>query len=178
MVRLHLNDQWQFLWHEIFCWLCLFEQKSEDHLKILWSWRVCGWNSLKKLFRDNKGLSPVNWDVPHTWDIRLRKVQSSQSCVLTQIIFWELPTRTEATVTGGTVTGGGASRSLNVIAISVSTRTFYEWIIFSALKKLMDIRWIANIRLSAESFLDCHNFQSTILKSDPLPGCDEWNMTT
>ena len=101
MVRLHLNDQWQFLWHEIFCWLCLFEQKSEDHLKILWSWRVCGWNSLKKLFRDNKGLSPVNWDVQPTWDIRLRKVQSSQSCVLTQIIFWEFPTRTEATVTGG-----------------------------------------------------------------------------
>ena len=70
-------------------------------------------------------------------------------------------------------------RSNETFAIlSASIRTFYEWIIFSALKKLMDIRWIANIRLSAESFLDCHNFQSTILKSDPLPGCDEWNMTT
>ena len=41
-------------------------------------------------------------------------------------------------------------RSNETFAIlSASIRTFYEWIIFSALKKLMDIRWIANIGSSA-----------------------------
>ena len=48
------------------------------------------------------------------------------------------------------ITESMCQRSNETFAIlSASIRTFYEWTIFSALKKLMDIRWIANIGSSA-----------------------------
>ena len=54
------------------------------------------------------------------------------------------------------------SHNHRILILSASIRTFYEWIIFSALKKLMDIRWIANLRSSAWKLSWLWNSQSEI----------------
>ena len=76
-----------------------------------------------------------------------------KACTLWSALGRELRLCLEITKVIRTITESMCRRSNETFAIlSASIRTFYEWIIFSALKKLMDIRWIANIGSSAWEF--------------------------
>ena len=83
-----------------------------------------------------------------------------KACTVWSALGRELRLCLEITKVIRTITESMWRRSNETFAIlSASIRTFYElsyimeqsskWIIFSALKKLMDIRWIANLRSSA-----------------------------